>query len=120
MLRVATENKVLEALDNYLELVTKTGYARKGMTDRLLAYLFLVDFTETMSIYFDEDEYRIVSGALSKLFGNCLLPYPVFCTNRVKIGMPYYMGVLKNRVTEGTRAAYRKDRYTEDGIIRVI
>ena len=118
MLRVATDNKVLEALDNYLELVTKTGYVKGGMTNRLLAYLFLVDFTETLSIFFNDEDYRTVSEALGKLFGNCLLPYPVFCTNRAKIGMPYYMGVLRNRITEDMLD--NLDRYTEDEIIRVI
>ena len=78
--------------------------------------------------YFTEDDYDAVDNALRKLFAGsgCLLPYSVFCVDKVTLGRNEYMGTLKNRITEDHAVDIDgknigdKDRYTEDDIIRVI
>jgi hypothetical protein len=63
----------------------------------------------------------LISG-FANLFstGGCLLPYPVFCTNRATLGRPHYMGTFKVRVTEAETAAKGTKRITEDSYLRTV
>ena len=58
-----------------------------------------------------KEDYDAVDNALRKLFagGGCLLPYSVFCVDRVTLGLNEYMGTLKNRISED--AAVDKDDF---------
>lgn len=122
MLQVVAEKRALQTLNTYFSVVEKTGYVKHDIRLRFLLYLFLIDFVEFTHDYFTQKDYDIVSEALSKLFstGGCLLPYPVFCTNRAKVGRAHYMGSLKVRVTEGERISQRKKRITEDDYLRTV
>lgn len=120
MLQVVAEKKALKTLGNYFAMLGKTGYVRNSQVRRFLAYLFLIDFVSYTSTYFTRKDYDTVADALGRLFANggCLMPYPVFCSNRIVLGKPYYMGALKLRVTEGERVEDRIKRITEDDILR--
>lgn len=122
------EGKALETTTKYFDILKNTGYMKPGMMQRYLLYMFLLDFVDYTHNYFTEDDYDAVDNALRKLFagGDCLLPYSVFCVDKVTLGRNEYMGTLKNRITEDHavdidgRNIGDKDRYTEDDIIRII
>lgn len=122
MLQVIAEKKALRTLNRYFNVVEKTGYVKSDMLNRFLMYLFLIDFVEYTHDFFTQKDYDTVADALGYLFstGGCLLPYPVFCTNRATVGRAHYMGTLRARVTEGDRAADRQKRFTEDDHLRVV
>ena len=120
MLQVIDEGRALNTTIKYFDILKNTGYVKPGMMSRFTLYLFLLDFVYKTHRFFTENDYDAVDNALRKLFSNggCLLPYSVFCTDRVKVGLNEYMGTLKNRITEDSLGD--KDRYTEDDYIRVI
>lgn len=128
MLQVIDESKALETTTKYFDILKNTGYMNPGMMRRYFLYMFLLDFVDYTHNYFTEDDYDAVDNALRKLFagGGCLLPYSVFCVDKVTLGRNEYMGTLKNRITEDHavdidgRNIGDKDRYTEDDIIRII
>ena len=128
MLQVIDEGRALDTTVKYFDILKNTGYIKPGMMSRFMLYLFLIDFVDSTHRFFSEEDYNAVDNALRKLFSNggCLLPYSVFCTNKVTIGRNEYMGVLKNRITEDLavdengNSIPNKDRYTQDDYIRVI
>lgn len=122
MLQAVAENRALDTLDTYFSLVSKTGFVKENVLDRFMAYLFLIDLVEFTHDFFTETDYNIVADALASLFstGNCMLPYPVFCTNRITLGRAHYMGTLKLRVTEAPRAVDGTKRITEDDNLRTV
>lgn len=120
MEKVIDSKAALGVLNTYFGNLGLTGYVRESHVKRLLLYLFLVDFVEFTSEFFTEDDHRLVSGLLRKLFinGGCMLPYPTFCVNRATIGRNYYMGEFNLRVTEGKDIEDRIKRVMEDDILR--
>ena len=122
MLQVIDEGMALNTTSKYFDILKNTGYIKPGMMSRFMLYLFLIDFVDSTHRFFSEEDYNAVDNALRKLFSNggCLLPYSVFCTNKVTLGRNEYMGPLKNRITENGHDPSNADRYTEDDYIRVI
>lgn len=120
MLQVIAEKKALNTIKGYVDLVSKTGYVKHDTMRRMLTYLFLIDFVEYTHDFFTRLDYDTIAILLEKLFSNggCLLPYPVFCTNRAKIGRAHYMGSLRLRVTEDATFGEQIKRTTEDEILR--
>lgn len=120
MEKVIDSKAALGVLNTYFGNLGLTGYVRESQVKRLLLYLFLVDFVEFTSVFFTEDDHRLVSGLLRKLFinGGCMLPYPTFCVNRATLGTNEYMGDLNLRVTEGALQSDRIKRIMEDEILR--
>ena len=122
------EGKALETTTKYFDILKNTGYMNPGMMQRYLLYMFLLDFVDYTHNYFTEEDYDAVDNALRKLFagGGCLLPYSVFCVDKVTLGRNEYMGTLKNRITEDHAVDIDgenigdNDRYTEDDVIRII
>ena len=102
MVEVLEHKKALGYLDKYFDQLTKFGYIKKCTASRYLLYLFLVDFVDTLYMFFSEKDYNDVGKLLSELFsdGDCLLSYPVFCSIRAKLGQPQYMGSGRIRITE--------------------
>lgn len=122
MLQVIAENKALSILKRYYTQVEKTGYVKHELLCRYMKYLFLIDLVEYTHDFFTQKDYNIVAEALAKLFsdGGCMLPYPVMCANRAKLGRAHYMGTFRLRVTEGDRLAERDKRITEDLQLRTV
>lgn len=122
MLQAIAEDRALKTLDTYFSVVEKTGYVKDNVLDRFMMYLFLIDFVEFTHDFFTESDYNTVADALATLFttGNCMLPYPVFCANRIKLGRAHYMGTFKVRVTEAPRAVDGTKRITEDDNLRTV
>lgn len=118
MVALFNEHRALDVATRYINLLEKTGYVKPALVKKFVLYLFLIDFLDYTHMYFGEDEYTMVSKMLGTLFtnGGCLLPYPVFCTNRAILGRNEYMGPLKPRITE----VEEEHRYTEDDYIRTV
>ena len=128
MLQVIDEGKALETTVKYFDILKNTGYVKPGMMQRYFLYMFLLDFVDYTHNFFTEEDYDAVDNALRKLFagGGCLLPYSVFCVDKVTLGRNEYMGTLNNRITEDYAVDKDgnnigdNDRYTEDDIIRIV
>lgn len=116
------EAKALDVANRYFSLLSTAGYVKPGQTRRFLSYLFLLDFVDFTHAFFSEEDYNMVDKMLRRLFtdGGCLMPYPVFCTNRAKLGRNEYMGVMKVRKTETTNDPSYTDRFTEDEHHRLV
>ena len=82
-------------------------------------YLFLLDFLKYYSLFINEEDYNIISGLLRRLFseGGCLMPYPVFSSNKFTLGLSTVMGDVLYRSTEGDEP---ESRITESDIIRTL
>lgn len=87
MFSLVDDNKLLSVIDRYYLVLEKTGYVKHSTVTRLLIYEFLADFIDNTAFFITEKDYNMIDSLLKKLFtnGGCLLPYPVFCTNRVKL-----------------------------------
>ena len=128
MLQVIDEGKALETTVKYFDILKNTGYIKPSMMQRYFLYMFLLDFVDYTHNFFTEEDYDAVDNALRKMFANggCLLPYSVFCVDKVILGRNEYMGVLKNRITEDHAVDMdgndigNDDRYTQDDIIRIV
>ena len=120
MLGLINERIPLGIQKRYYSVLEQTGYMKHDTTLRYLVYIFLLDFIDYAHGFFTEEDYNKVSKALSTLFsdGGCLMPYPVFCTNRAVLGRNEYMGTLKNRITEDLLG--NDDRFTEDDYMRTV
>ena len=120
MIQVIDEGRALDTTMKYFDILKNTGYIKPEMMRRYFLYIFLLEFVEDTHRFFTEGDYDALDIALRKLFSNggCLLPYSVFCVEKVTLGRNEYMGVLKNRITEDLLD--NKDRFTEDDKNRVI
>lgn len=114
------EGKALNIVSKYFGILENTGYVRTDLMRRFFLYIFLLDFIDYTHGFFSEYDYKLVDTGLRKLFsgGGCLLPYTVFCADKVVLGRNEYMGILKNRITEDIPG--NDDRFTEDDYIRVV
>ena len=120
MLQMIDEGRALDIVSKYFMLAESTGYVRQDLMTRFFLYVFLLDFIDYTHGFFSEYDYKMIDTALRKLFsgGGCLLPYTVFCANRVTLGRNEYMGVLRNRITEDLSG--NEDRFTQDDNIRTV
>ena len=114
------EGRALDTTSKYFDILKNTGYIKPGMMQRYFLYVFLLDFVDCTHRFFTDEDYNAVDNALRKLFANggCLLPYSVFCVDKVKLGTNGYMGTMKVRKTED-ESGY-EDRFTQDDYHRVI
>lgn len=94
MVRLIEKEHALEYACKYFDELARTGYVKGCTMHRMTAYMFIVDFIETLYPFIGESEYKTIGMAMTNLFGkdSCLFPYPVFCINKNKLGLPYYMG----------------------------
>lgn len=120
MLQMINEGNALNIHERYFTILEKTGYIKPNSMVRFLAYQFILDLVEYGHAFFTEEDYDKVNAALEFLFSNggCLLPYQVFCTNRVTVGRNEYLREMKIRKTED--ASDYLDRYTEDDYHRTV
>lgn len=110
MLGLISEVKASEIVKGYLDELYSVGYVKKGIADKMLAYLFLIDFIDGTHAFITEEDYRKIEEMMSVLFGNCLMPYPVFCANHATLGTTDYEGDFILRKTE----VGDNNRITED------
>ena len=105
------ENTALRTLSGYFSVLENVGYVKHKTVSKFVMYLFLLDFVDYAFNYLTEDDYELIIRAMKRLFtnGGCLLPYPLFCTNRLTVGKDEYMGRLRVRITQNNI-----DRVTED------
>lgn len=108
MISVIQEKKALDFVSRYYDLLSKTGYSKHGLTRWYLIYLFLVDFYNWIYPYVTDADYKTLDMAMVKLFsgGNCLVPYQVLGTDKLKIGrhvgFAHYTGPSVLRKTQPT------------------
>lgn len=120
MLSLIDGQRALKVYNRYFSQLENTGYVKPDLVRRILVYSFLLEFVDYTHMFFDEDDYNRIAAVLRVLFsdGGCLLPFPVFCTNRVTLGRNEYMGTMKVRKTEDD-SGY-DDRFTEDDNYRIV
>jgi len=122
MLQTFDERTALDISKRYFNLLSQTGYVRHYNVLRFLMYVFLLDFVDYTHGFFSEEDYNQVDRALRILFadGGCLMPYPVFCTNKAVIGRNEYMGNMRIRRTEDAAVPSYTERFTEDDKHRTV
>ena len=101
MLVAVEKEKAKELLDRYFNLLGSTGYVKRPVVLRYLAWLFLVDFVEKVYGLLYNKDYTAINDALICITnGNCcLLPY-IYESQNITWGQPIYMGKFKVRLTE--------------------
>lgn len=109
-------NQVHNSIKTYFKDLTYFGYRKQGDVDKLLVYSFLEELlTEEMRYFIKEDDYKLISKALSCLYGSsCLIPYPQYINDDTLFSRESKLKPVP-RVTE-------KDddlRNTESEIIRI-
>lgn len=121
MVKLIREDKVLPIVSNYLNILKNTGYVSPEITRKMLVYLFIMNFVNTVYYFLDEKEYAIIGRALVKLFtdGGCLFPYATFDENRQKLkftlGKATYMGIARIKSTNNTKL-----RISESGTLKTV
>lgn len=102
MLSLIDERKALDMLARYFNVLSHTGYVKRGIVKKFLAYLFLFDFINYTDVFLTEEDYSLINEMMRYLFtnGGCMLPYPTFCTNRAKLMDNNYHGKGGLRITE--------------------
>ena len=110
MIKLIDKGRALNYAGGYFDELTRSGYVKSCATRRMAAYLFIVDFVETLYPFIGEDEYQTIEKATLNLFGkdNCLFPYSVFCVNKNKLGLPYYMGANSIRRHMGSEETLKR------------
>ena len=80
MLGVIDKDKEYEILHGYFDMLSRMGYVKSCAVERLLMWLFIVDFAEMMKVKISEKDYKLINDALISLFSNgcCLMPYSYF------------------------------------------
>ena len=81
------DKTILSIIDGYYSHLEKTGYVKHNTVIRMIMYEFLTEFVNNTYFFITEEDYAKIDSLMKKLFtnGGCLMPYPVFCANRVKI-----------------------------------
>lgn len=102
MLALIDERKALDRLASYFSVLGQTGYVKRGMVKKYLAYLFLLDFINYTDVFIEDEDYNVINETMRYIFinGGCLLPYPTFCINRAKLMDNKYHGDGALRITE--------------------
>ena len=105
MLLAIENNKAKSVLDNYFSMLAETGYVKRPVIQRFLAWLFLIDFVELVYDQLTDSDYNTINDALLCLFstGCCLLPYNAIIQrsrSNITISESAYMGTFEIRATE--------------------
>ena len=118
MLSLINDKIANNILKRYYSQLEKTGYVKETSVKRMLVYLFLIDFVDNTFWYLEDKDYTYISRLMNFLFsnGDCLLPYPVFCTNRAVLGRDGEPMRARLRITEDLSGNI--DRITEDDELR--
>lgn len=111
-------DKPLELLMNYCAQLDNTGYVRHSAVSRLLLYVFIIDFVNSLSEYMTDTDYKAIYKKLLDIFGVhcCILPYkPIIDERAVYFGKPVYTGAFSIKNTEAD-----DERITEDSTYRAV
>lgn len=95
-------NKAMSIVKRYYTKASVTGYVAHPFVKRMMAYMFLIDFIDTLYPYFEDDRtYRLVDMAMVKIFtnGGCIFQYEAKHANFPQIGNTHYMGNGILRIT---------------------
>ena len=112
MLKVIEQSVVLDYLRKYYGKLAKTGYVKDVDAQRLVFWLFIIDFAEQMYLRLTDSDYTKINKAIINLFssGSCILPYPYTRKDNLVVPNPWYLGKFNFRITE--EGAWK--RITED------
>ena len=105
MLLALEKDKAKVLVDRYFSMLAVTGYVKRPVVIRYLAWMFLVDFVEAVYGILGNDDYTKINNALICITnaGCCLLPYMYEKKYDITIGKPIYMGEFHVRLTEDTK-----------------
>ena len=122
MLRLIDNKKALLTIGKYFSHLSAMGYVRGKYVRKLVAYMFLIDMIEYMSVYISEKDYKDIEKMLSCIFtnGGCLLSYPVFYARRTELmntpavlGERNIFGSVWHRVTTNEGVSVRGTEHDE-------
>ena len=101
MLLAIEKPKAKALLDRYFNTLAATGYVKRPVVSKLLAWMFFVQFVERIYVLLGDSDYNKINEILINLFsdGCCLLPY-MLLKKKITVGTPIYMGEFTVRITE--------------------
>lgn len=101
MIELVDKKNALAYTDKYFDFLTKNGYVKPAETCRQLAYLFIVDFIETLYSFITDEDYVLIEEAMGNIAASgCILPYTIFCARKLVVGEPGLMNGFSFRITE--------------------
>lgn len=99
---------------NYFDYLSQFGYRSDKDISKLLVMQFIEELLYgKLSLYVDENDYKIIENALYCIYGdNCLIPFPQYNIN--KNILDFTIMDYRARITEDENI-----RVTEDGDVRI-
>lgn len=68
-------NDIVNAINHYYLLLSKTGYISQCKVESLLVFTFIENFLNDYDSIFTDDDYELLNKVVECLSGNCLIPY---------------------------------------------
>lgn len=90
MAKFITDTNLDKVLNNYYSLLANMGYVQQEVSRKVLLYVFLLDFMNTVGRYIDEEDYDLLTNIYRKISAGagCILPYSSFCSQRPHVVYP--------------------------------
>ena len=116
---IVSDKRLKTILSNYYQMLGARGYVNPAAVDRIIIYLFLLDFIDSFAYFINDKDYDLINKVYRRIFsdGCCLMPYPVFNTKRATMGLSTLMGDFRFRWTE--EDSEDTSRITEEDINRI-
>jgi len=110
------------ALSNYYDVLSKTGYISSSDTEKLLLFSFYRDFVyNDYRGHITEEDYYLIDKVLNCLYGStCLIPYPDYLKmGKLHIGEISELASKINRLQDvgNVKVVKSKDKLREIGDI---
>lgn len=120
MKKILNIQRAVSLAEGYFEMLKKTGYVKEHTSCLLALFYFLTDFAETLYPFLTNEDWKRINALSAEIFseGDCLLGYPVTCTEKIIAGMPYKMDAESIReIGEGSTLVIKKTQ--EENIKRM-
>ena len=113
MAQIIDEKPAVAVLDKYFDALSEMGYVKTSTTSRMLLYMFLIDFVDSVFPFLTEKDYMKIRNLLARIYsgGDCLLPYPLHCAHKITLGKSYPMGSNYRRINNDGEDILRKTDY---------
>ena len=115
-MNVMDSKRVQSSLMRYFKTLSSTGFASSVDVKRLLMVMFENEMLNSeLSFFLSEKDYNIISRAIRKIVGDCLIPYDTYCNNKLRQGL--YGEHIGSPMLMDT-SLYSTMRHTEDDVRR--
>ena len=87
----------IKALQKYFCTLSYLGYVNDESVKKLLVLLFLEELLSQWHLFVTENDYRIISKSLYKLFGNdCIIEFPDYIRYQTNLKSTDFENLIKS------------------------